>query len=469
MAAAWQATKGFLAAAGSKLAGDVVTKIARTAVSNPQGAANKLGLTNKQANTLKAAPPNRRPALARGFYQQRFAASAALPNKPGRERIAADVQFRSNPTNRRQIAPSGHGYYDAFTTMPNTAVTAMSIGLATPIKGLCRIGTPSVTMEQIVDSHGVGDTTNALLLVFNAASNDANIARFYHMGASGVVEHTAKRPIVHAFNGLMASHLGDHNADGQPVPVSQGTGYVNEHGPGSEWSATLQTHDEVAHAHIPFSSDGVESIPVRGSMRIRNVSEALKVGGVVRVLRFTGAMDLPSTTPGDPNMSPKWEGLLDGIRNSPHTVTYGGQELVHMKQINQYVVDQTRCTTFESTKNFDSGVMKPAMTTIYVLFESFAPSGSMVGNQYELTFCCQRLARFDAGTLLGSQAISVQDSAQFVSAARNKEEASGSFFREVKDVAMGALPAIGGYALDAGMNWLGVGNGRGRQVTKIFR
>jgi len=390
-----------------QLIGTLLNQVAQ----NPARVAEALGFSKAQKSTLVSARKDQRRKIAQGYIKQLGQASYSLPTKPGKERVKAAQQFQSNPTNRRQIAPSGHGYYDAFVHEPNTAVTAISIGIATPVKGLARFASPSVSR-----SITAGKLNTRLLVVNGASSSDA-VAQFFYM-----LHHSAftcDPPVrVNAFNGMRSDGL---------LHATTMTPHIDTlPGDPDAWPPMEQRV-----SNIPGS--GIESIPVRGSLRIRNVSETMKCGGSVRVLRFTGGLPI-STDHNDaiPNSdgvvgtAAEFEAICDMIRNSPHTTTYSGSELINMHQINQYVVDQTRCTSFSSKRTFRDGMTYPAMTNLLVLIEDFSPAGDNEGNVYEFTFCCQRLARFDVGTLLHSNATSIKNDISKVNAARNHEESFGS-------------------------------------------
>lgn len=272
-----------------------------------------------------------------------------------------------------QVAPRGHGYYDAFANAPDDVVTAMSIGSATPVSGLAR--------------HIAGGLSNA----------------------GGTVEN---------FRLLVITP----GASGESVGLD-----CFYSGPNAYETATIDADALSSTAAYP-------AVPVRGSVRIRNVSEAMHVGGVVRVLRYPGDFPLGSFSTG-----PSANAVRDLIRASAHTVAYSGSELRETKQINTYVCNQSRCLDFSILPTgVHAAVAAPAMSSILILIENFGDTNGL-NNTYEITACVQRLVRFQPGSILGNMARNIRTAPPHViNGHRDEEEKKGSL-----------LSALGAFAHQA--------------------
>jgi hypothetical protein len=153
----------------------------------------------------------------------------------------------------------------------------------------------------------------------------------------------------------------------------------------------------------------VESIPLRGSVRLRNITEHFQVGGEVRVLRYNGGLSLKSDSEplianGFVNMTPK-EFLLicDMMRQTKRATTLGAEELRKTHQFNTYPADSIRSHTFLSDTSFEESVYTPKFCTLIVLFDDFK-SGSGSGNTYSVDVVVHRAARFAPGSLLHNKA-----------------------------------------------------------------
>lgn len=373
----------------------VLTNPARIIASALQGgvqaAAAKLGLSSKQVSAIRGAPPGRRAALLRGFVAQGPAGKEAKPGKTAPKKAAL---FAGAPVIPARIAPRGQGFYDAFATPLDTVATAMSIGLATPILGRSR----DLTIRNSPSSN-ISD--NSVLIWFQPG---------------------------HA-----------HNYAGRQFAIDHTNGGLTERNLIVPQFSSL--YDNV-------SGVGVEQITVRGSIRIRNVTEARNVGGVVRVLRYGGGYPVPTD-------AASYMSLCDMIRDSPHTNTYSGHELVTTKQKNCYIVDQARATTFESDSAFSGGASRsatgrPYLTQIFILIDTFSPGDTVTAasgmsvtyglqNSYELSVAVQRLARFDPGTLMHSLTRSIPADPHMHNQARDREEASGSSLTHVLEMGASAV------------------------------
>lgn len=316
------------------------------------------------------------------------------------------------PASSNVIAPRGFGYYDAFQHDPFSVATHMSIGPATPI-----VGTTVVSENLITKSPGaltgtgpgVGLEGGAILLIV--------------MPATG-----ATQAIAYESSSLVATDIVTMTAYKSPQLLA----------------------DQPDNA-----------IPTRCSLRMRNWTQHVGVGGIVRLLRLTTGVGLSYyTTNGE------LAEIVEGIRTHTRTRTYGGDELLDTHQKNCTVVDQSKATWFidweESTINsqlpwtnqlgwpqggaigpFIRQLHDPAYTPIAILFEPFvaAVSGGSVGNKYEVSVRSQFLAHYSQGTMLANMAISAPTAPDALTKYRDHEEGKGSIMEKI------------GNAISQGASW----------------
>lgn len=373
----------------------LVPLLTEHAASLLKGGANKIAslFTQKQKRAIVTAPPAQRKRLIANYLNaksmtagQMIAFNDQLPRKPGTEKIARDVQYRSNPTNRLQVAPSGQGYYDAFVQSPDSAVTMMSVGYATGLKGMARVTTPALPANH-TGATPVSGIDNGMLIILQGTGNDPVVGRMYHKQISSAASGTAE---------------------------------------------ALVKQDIIVEQFKDLPGD-VETLPVRLSFRIRNITEGLRVGGLVRILRYAGGLV-------EPNDTMKLDVLEKLVRDSTHTVSYSGHELQNVHQKNAYVCDNGRATIFSLSSltdppedaidgnQFEANLKKPGMTPLMILIEPFATDGTTpINNTYEITCCVQRLARFMPGSLLHSMGTDTKTASPgAINAARDAEESKGS-------------------------------------------
>ena len=118
-------------------------------------------------------------ALARG------AALRSLPRGPVQPK---DVRFRGGALSNQHLAPRGQGYYDAFASMPDSAVLSSAVGPCTPIEGFARYivsggaGVTNLPYQVVTGSTLTTNiTTNAKLVVFNVGSSDSQLAASFEV------------------------------------------------------------------------------------------------------------------------------------------------------------------------------------------------------------------------------------------------------------------------------------------------
>lgn len=323
--------------------------------------------------------------------------------------------WSQSPATSNVLAPRGFGYYDAFEHDPFAVATHMSIGPATPIVGSTVVSEALVTKGPItlgtqytIDSPpppGVGLEGGAMLLIVQPACTDVQAVLFFS-----------------------STH-------------SDGLHYAEDGCQSVEYRSPQLQADPPDNA-----------IPTRCSLRIRNWTQQMGVGGVVRVLRLTTGLALhsPQTTNGQLAL------FMEGIRTHTRTRVYGGEELTEVHQKNCTVVDQSKATWFidwdkvmktdqtpwaeeqhwgnEYTIDaFTSALHDPAYTPIAILFEPFvaAVSSGVVGNKYEVSVRSQFLAHYAQGTMLANMAIAAPTAPGPLTTHRDREEHKGSTLERI--------------------------------------
>jgi len=393
-------------------------------------------LTAKQTNALVAAAPQVKAALRRMFndqnagkvpgrsrdQKQRGGRQVRRPNMANLNRMPRGYNhpkgqmpdmsrgnWSQTPATSNVLAPRGFGYYDAFEHDPFSVATHMSIGPATPIVGTSVVAEGLVTKKPAPLGPG-GLESGAILLIIMPAAGDVQAQAFE---CSSALPNDIIKVTKHSSPQLAADHPDN-------------------------------------------------AIPTRCSMRMRNWTQQVGVGGIVRVLRMTTGVALS----GDYTLNSELAALMQGIRTHTRVRTYGGEELLDTHQKNCTVVDQSKATWFTdwnrltptaqlawtdiagwdqaaTIDQFTTQLHDPAYTPIAVLFEPFvaAVSGATVGNSYEINVRSQFLAHYAQGTMLANMAISAPTSPDALTKHRDHEEGKGS-----------VLEKIGG-AISQGASW----------------
>jgi hypothetical protein len=397
-------------------------------------------LTNKQMQALAAAAPHIKAGLRRMFNEQN---SGKVPGRArdqkqrgGRQARRVNVanlnrmpraynhqkgqmpdmsrgHWDQTPASSNVLAPRGFGYYDAFQHDPFSVATHMSIGPATPIVGTTVVSENLVTKKPSVltgTGPGTGLEGGAILLIVMPGTGDTQ-AIAYESSSALVTD------------------------------IISTTNYLSPQ----------LTSDQPDNA-----------IPTRCSMRMRNWTQHVGVGGIVRILRMTTGVALNGnfTTNGELAQ------LVEGIRTHTRTRTYGGDELLDTHQKNCTVVDQSKATWFNDWDSvipnsslpwtdlvgwdqnafigpFTKQLHDPAYTPIAVLFEPFvaAVSGGSVGNKYEVSVRSQFLAHYTQGSMLANMAISAPTAPEALTKHRDSEESKGSVLEKI------------GNAISQGASW----------------
>lgn len=398
-------TAGAARLTGSQQVQSLVRQLAPALVqkvrSQLNGGPNGLRNGTRNGAALRRNNRNQR-ALARGAALRSLAKGPVQPK---------DVRFRGGATSSQHFAPRGQGYYDAFASMPDSAILSSAVGPCTPVEGYARFivpGSVGVTNLpyhpdlQLQDTALV--TTNAKLVIFNVGSSGSQLAASFEVadynGVAGV-----RGEIIAA--GAFAE-LGPPTEPPQEIP---GIGPIH-----------------------PDPTYGVESIPLRGSMRLRNITERFSVGGEVRVMRYNGGLNLSMGVS-------EFLDICDMMRDTKRATTFGADDLLTAHQMNTYPADSIRSHTFMSDTSFVDAVLHPKFCTLIVLIDDFKSGPGQVNNTYSFNFVAQRAARFKPGSLLHHKA-KLMVTNPLVHHKMHQQESSNPIASIVK----GGVSAVGGLA-----------------------
>jgi hypothetical protein len=318
------------------------------------------------------------------------AALRSIPTGPPKTK---QELFTSGALKSVQFAPRGHGYYDAYVQKPETATVSATTGPATTVGGYSTETIPGyATVTGTWDAIGPTGTAtpnthtgNATLLEFNPGSSDFVVGRVHTLTSTdGVLGVSTKNITVTQF-----ANFGPTSNNG---------------------SSEVSNNDGDPNSHDANPTRRIESIPLRGSLRIRNVTEALSVGGVVRTLRYNGGIALNADgaaqldAPNFPVAVESFLSVCDMIRDAPRTKVHSGHELREMHQSNTYPADFIRSMQFHEDRSYHECVRFPGYCTLLVLIDDFAASTNLHNNTYEVNVMVQRAARFQMGSLLHGMA-----------------------------------------------------------------
>jgi len=124
------------------------------------------------------------------------------------------------------------------------------------------------------------------------------------------------------------------------------------------------------------------------SVRIRNISKAVDVAGVVRVLNVSAGFSVYGLN----GASTGLVDLIHYVNDHPRTRTFGAAELRASRQFDTHPVDQAKYHTFTSPTTtlgqWDDAVTDPAMSSIVMLF----PTTPL--NHYEVTVNAHYYGRY---------------------------------------------------------------------------
>ena len=333
-----------------------------------------------------------------------------------------EQRLRQSLTNQ-YIAPRGRGYYDAFAVIPEASVLSSAEGPVTTVQGIGRslvAGISNVVLSLPTNGGEVTKTisTNSRMILFNPGASDGTIAWVLTPTSNGTV---SKDPI-------LASQLSVTDGFG---PTSVNAFYDLDH---------VGNPSALSESGSPAMR--TESIPLRGSLRIRNITENYSVGGLVRVLRYNGGLILPdgandaavgdsSWDPTSPVTAQTYVTLAHMVRNAVRTRHYSGKELQESHQVNTYPADFIRSHQFEQDTSFGEAMCYPKYSIAIILIDDFS-SGSGTNNSYEINMCVQRAARFAPGSLLHSKAITLR-AAPDVLNRHTHAESEGEPLQKIRD------------------------------------
>jgi len=279
-----------------------MSKADRAALVQQLRAAIPMGNGRAQANGQRRAVNARRRRLA-----AELRANAALRSIP-RSLPSQETQFTKGALRTNAFAPRGLGYYDAFAQHPDATVLASGVGPCTPIEAYAHhvmVGKQAITGSYIhsyaaqirddkkVESAGLirnlpDDGDNSSLVIMNPGSSDDIIAAIYTL-KRGIVQSPSQgfdpnntAPVVVDVSYIRASQFSDLQKGDEP----------------NYNSLFHQDAIDGVHPVVHESTGRTETIPLRGSVRIRNITESFQVGGEVRVMRYNGGINVVSDADG---------------------------------------------------------------------------------------------------------------------------------------------------------------------------
>lgn len=267
---------------------------------------------------------------------------------------------RSGPSGTK-----GARLYDAFLNDPSTPVLSTPVGPATAHAGFTRLPIPSIgTQGRLTDN-----IPNSTLIAFTPGHFGTGVGMIARFSAFDTPEGTTG----------VRCYV-------KPIVVPQ------------------------------FEQSGPEGIPLRGSVRLTNVTEALSRGGTVRVLRYNGDLNppLPRTADIEGRLEAQWlTDIKQMIRESARTEVYSGANLVNPLAVHSYPADLMKSCMFKAKPN-DTGfaewtlpinAFRDATTdlsycVILILIDDFSPSLNGHNNAYELEVMVHRAVRYEPGTAM---------------------------------------------------------------------
>lgn len=372
-------------------------------------------------------------ALAARANKQMLLQAATVPSIP-RVQYSKQEMF-AGALRRTGFAARGMGYYDAFTCDPNASVLSQAIGPVTTLSGSKYFNLeprpdmkiqyhdaetlPTDDVVGDIYSHKEVETSSTLVLLNPGSSND-DIGWIIRPENDGKLFCKV----------LKVPQLAELAEGGQRTSPTYESALQDQNaGNSADNSATEQTMAGSHHNPTRY----VENIPLRLSVRLKNVTENLAVGGTVRILRYNGGLNMTcdeaggndtnnllsqartSSTGTGPNSTPNaWKSattyfqLVEMIRASKRTKHYGGHELKNALQVNSYPADFVRSMTFTDSLAFGAALHRPSYCTICILIDDFVASSNQLNNAYEMVVQVQRAARFAPGSLLYSKSVTLR-------------------------------------------------------------
>lgn len=345
---------------------------------------------------------NTSPPMATGTNQLHV---VQLRPPPQQLYTRAQLSRAARPT--VQFAPRGHGYYDAFANRPDAAATAVAIGPCTQVSGTgfkAVTAAPAVTgqipmksgTQPEVIAYGSPVTLSSKLIMFNPGASDSAVGKliYWAAGTSVTVNGASVTPIEAKTSTFTCSQFKDFGPT-RPTGTA-GVGAIDANWiDGASDTANFDPTRRIAN------------LPLRGSVRIRNLSERVGVGGAVRILRLNAGVQLNHDAHGasddasadaDPFMVSKFMNMM---RQSTRTQVLTGHELMECHQVNSYPVDFIRSMSFERDYNIHEAMQDPSFCTVAILIDDFVSGTASITNTYEINYHVQRAARYSPDTVLG--------------------------------------------------------------------
>lgn len=381
-------SNGIAAVAGRLASNQQVQALVKQLV--PALAQRVKGLSGGQAGQRKS---NQRGAGRRQATrnQRALARGAMLRSIPRGPVQPKDARFRGGAMTNQYFAPRGQGYYDAFASTPDAAILSTAVGPCTPIEGYARTilsGGSGVTDLPYHVSTGDSSltaniTTNAKLLIFNVGSSDSQLGSSFELYDNGGIAAVRSEPILaSAFAELGPAFL---------------TFF--------EGSERYRGGDATRDNDVTMR---VESIPLRGSLRLRNITERYSVGGEVRIMRYNGGLALRHSFNAVEGLNSlgvaEFLDICDMMRDTKRSTTFGADDLLTAHQLNTYPSDSIRSHTFNSDTAFEESVLFPKFCSLIILIDDFKSGTAQINNTYSVNIVAHRAARFKPGSLLHHKA-----------------------------------------------------------------
>jgi len=436
--------------------------------------------------------------------------------------LSKQERFSRGAPTSISFAPRGQGLYDAFVRAPESMVLASQVGPVTVVEGYAHTvvrgptpvdGTfeqrsrPAVIEGSPSDPFGsyprASVKGNPVIIAFNPGSSTSHLANIYtlvttpHMHGDVV---TVACEEVHA--SALAGIGGGSTSFANPY-TGAGDGAQPVYAEGTALGSGI---------NLPYGTSGVtgavESIPLRGSIKFRNITEHRNIGGDVRVMRYNGGLNLTgqitsyfdeTSGPIERYMSANgnfrnqtneffWDGtsyngvantdgsrsittetfleIVDMMRDSARSLPLSGHDLIVTRQSNTYPADFVRAHTFKWDDTFHETVLTPKYNTTLILIDDFSPStgdgsGLSPNNTYSITCKVQRACRFKPGTQMHNKAITLAADSQRHSKAAAWESLT-AFAKPLWDKAKAEFEKVGAASTAQGF----IESGAGQQVMK---
>lgn len=340
-----------------------------------------------------------------------------------------EAMFQGGSIRPMSFAPRGQGYYDAFVMRPEAALVSLATGPSTPIMGFkhtllngraglidAHVPVAQVPIFPQLSATPDGSpgliTDNSTLIVLNVGSSDMTIGRVYNL------QSTIVPGAVIDVNNPGAS-LTEISVNQHDIDIPQ----FAELGP--TVSSDYVDSDHLTADNIRDHSTGrIESLPLRLSVRLKNITESIAVGGEVRWMRYNGGLNVgqerslvlgqvqqPLNLINDTMDVQTYVDITTMMKDTLRSHVVGSKDLeIDSHQMNTYPSDSVRSATFAKDTSFNEACLQPKFCTMLILIENFRSSQNGFGNTFTLQTSAQRTARFQPGTIHYSKQITHQHS-----------------------------------------------------------